>query len=173
MQIFGLAHAATVTAAVQRGFGRHFIFLDSAQREFALRDAVVALLWGYLSPMVGRIAFCVSLLFLTGTDPLVKKMPIWIVISLQLAINITAIIVYDTQCGTHVDLIWTASNHLAEYEADCSNSVIQTYFGYFVGAFNTLTDAFLAALPALLIKHTRLPVKRKIELSFLLCLSVL
>ena len=122
--------------------------------------------------MVGRIAFCVSLLFLTGTDPLMRKMPLCIVIILQLLINITAIVEFFTQCGTHINLLWTAMDHPAEYVAACSNPDIQTKFGYFLGAFNTLTDAFLTVLPALLIEHTRLPMKRKIELSFLLCLSI-
>ncbi len=55
----------------------------------------------------------------------------------------------------------------------CLDPKYQTDFGYFAGSFNCLTDAFLTILPAILIKHTRLSVKKKIGLAFLLCLSIL
>lgn len=127
-----------------------------------------------MSPMLGRIAFCVTLLFLSGTDPRVKKYPIWIFMFFQVAINVTAIVVFYTQCGTHLNLLWTLTKAAREkYVEVCENPYTQTDYGYFQGSFNTLTDAFLTALPAVLIEHTRLSVRAKIALSFLLCLSVL
>ncbi|KAK5131242.1 hypothetical protein LTR08_001211 [Meristemomyces frigidus] len=171
--LLGLAHAATVSIAVQYGLGRHIQYLDAAQRTIVLRAGIFTLLWAYLSPMTGRIAFCVTLLFLTGTDPRVKKLPIWIIIFLQLAVNICTVVVFYTQCGDRLDLLWAGNENPAEYFANCEVASVQTNFGYFQGAFNTVTDAFLTALPALLIEHTRLPTRTKIGLSFLLCLSVL
>jgi len=49
--------------------------------------------------------------------------------------------------------------------------VLQTDYGYFQGSFNTVTDAFLTLMPAVLIQHTSRSLKTKIGLAFLLCLS--
>ncbi|KAK5124860.1 hypothetical protein LTR85_001050 [Meristemomyces frigidus] len=173
--LFGFVHAALVSKAVQTGMGRHLIYLTADQREDTFRIGALTLLWAFLSPMTGRIGFCVTLLFLTGTDPRVKKWPIWVTIFLQLAVNISTIIVFYTQCGRQMDMMWktAVTGNTALYYETCENPMIQTDYGYFQGAFNTVTDAFLTALPAILIEHTRLSFKTKFGLSLLLCLSVL
>ncbi|KAK4549419.1 hypothetical protein LTR36_006416 [Oleoguttula mirabilis] len=173
--LFGFVHAALVSKAVSTGMGRHMMYLTPDQREDTFRIGALTLVWAFLSPMTGRIGFCVTLLFLTGTDPGVKRWPIWVVIFLQLAVNISTIIVFYTQCGGNVDIMWriASTGNAALYLEKCENYHVQTDYGYFQGSFNTLTDAFLTALPAILIEHTRLSVRAKLGLSLLLCLSVL
>jgi hypothetical protein len=40
-----------------------------------------------------------------------------------------------------------------------------------MGVFNTITDVHLAVLPAILVHHTNMSVRRKIGVASLLCLS--
>lgn len=148
--------------------------LTDHERSSTLRIGSFTLLWAYLSPMFGRMGFCVTLLYLTGTDPRVPKWPIWGFLGLQFLINVAVIIVFFTQCGTQLELMWsTTQAGMMKYLTTCLDPRIQTDLGYFQGAFNTLTDAFLTVLPALLIEHTRQPMKTKIGLGLLLCLSML
>lgn len=37
------------------------------------RFGVFCLGWGFLSPMAGRIAFCITMLYITGTDRRVHR----------------------------------------------------------------------------------------------------
>ena len=92
-------------------------------------------------------------------------------IVLQAITNIGSVISFYTQCGAHLEVFWTPSEQkLAPLY--CFDPVVQTKSGYAVGAFNCLTDAFLTVLPAILIDHTKLSLKRKLGLACLLCLSV-
>lgn len=92
-------------------------------------------------------------------------------IVLQVVTNILAFTVFYAQCGTHLYALWHPEVFLRHPEY-CLDFRIQTDLGYFQGAFNCLTDAYVTALPAILIEHSRLSVKKKIGLAFLLCLSV-
>lgn len=121
--------------------------------------------------MVGRIAFCVTMLFLARTDPRVRIWPIWTFIVVQIVFNVATVAFFYGQCGTHLEaLIHSDYEQLALY---CIDPKYQTDFGYATGSINCLTDAFLALVPALLIQHTTQSLKKKIGLGFLLCLSVL
>jgi hypothetical protein len=122
--------------------------------------------------MVARVSFCATLLFLAGTDPNVKKWPIWVCVVVQILVNTASLIAFYAQCGTHLYIYWTPSQAMLMSKY-CWDPVIQTKLGYFAGAINCLTDAFLTVLPAVLIEHTRLSLKKKIGLASLLCLSVL
>ena len=139
-----------------------------------MRVGIFTLLWAMISPMFGRMSFLVSLLYLTGTDVRVSRWPIWAFIALQFIINVVAIIVFFTQCGNQLDILWSEDlGNLAKFLTVCEDPMIQTDLGYFQGAFNTLTDAFLTIMPAILIKHTMLSARAKVGLYALLCLSVL
>ena len=122
--------------------------------------------------MVGRISFCVTLLFLAGTDSRVKKWPIWSFIVIQVLVNLASVVAFYGQCGTKLDIYWTPSK-TAMMSTHCWDPRIQTELGYFAGSVNCVTDAFLTVLPAVLIEHTKLSLKKKVGLACLLCLSVL
>lgn len=156
--------------AVHYGLGRHFLYLPYKDMKNAMTWGILTLGWGNLSPMAGRIAFCVTMLFLAKTDPRVKRWPIWCFIAGQLLLNISAVTFFYSQCGTHLHVLTNID--YAGVKQYCLNPAYQTDYGYFVGAFNCLTDAFLTVLPAILINHTRLTMKRKIGLGLLLCLSI-
>jgi len=172
--IFGIIHAATITEAAHYGLGKHLAFLRDKDRSNTMRVGVFTLLWAMISPMFGRMSFLVSLLYLTGTDARVSRWPIWAFIALQFIINVVTIIVFFTQCGNQLEILWSEDlGNLAKFLTVCKDPIIQTDLGYFQGAFNTLTDAFLTIMPAVLIKHTMLSVRAKIGLYALLCLSIL
>ncbi|KAK5736065.1 hypothetical protein LTR17_007736 [Elasticomyces elasticus] len=85
----GLVQATQMARAVQHGLGRHMLYIDNAQREKVIRLGVWALLCSYLSPMVGRIAFCVTIYYLAATDPRIPKRPIWVFVAGQLLVNVS------------------------------------------------------------------------------------
>ena len=170
LKLLGIVHAALTTMAVHYGLGRHILYLGLPEMRAAMKWGILSLGWGNLSPMAGRVAFCVTMLFLSQTDPRVKKWPIWVFIAGQLLFNLSAMTFFYSQCGTHLGVMMNVDyEKVTKY---CLNPVYQTDYGYFVGAFNCLTDAFLTILPAILINHTRLSIKRKLGLALLLCLSI-
>ncbi|KAK4976766.1 hypothetical protein LTR42_002811 [Elasticomyces elasticus] len=85
--LLGLAHATQMARAVQHGLGRHMLYIDNPQREIVIRLGVWALMCAYLSPMVGRIAFCVTIYYLTATDSRIPKWPIWVIVAGQLLVR--------------------------------------------------------------------------------------
>ena len=95
--ICGLIHAAWITWAVHWGLGRHMAYLNEEQISNTLRIGIWSLMSAFLSPMAGRMAFCVTILFVTGTDPRMKKWPIWMFFILQLVVNISALLTFYTQ----------------------------------------------------------------------------
>lgn len=159
------------TVAETHGLGRHLFYLSPAQRETTIEWGVEALWPGFLSPMFGRIGFCLTMLFLTRTDPHVRRWPIYVFIVLQVLVNVVGVIFFYTQCGTHFSNLWDSTSE-AQFAERCQNPIYQTDYGYLMGGVNTLTDLFLTILPAVLIERTRLSVKSKIGLAFLLCLSI-
>lgn len=129
-------------------------------------------MFGLLSPMLGRISFCYTLIMITRAHQGMKTWPIWVVIALQVALHVVALTVFYAQCGSHLDVYWNvAIQH--QYRQYCYSPEIQTKYGYFLGSFNTVTDALLAIYPAVLIEQTRLSRRAKVGLWFLLCLSAM
>ena len=171
-QLFGYIHAITITQAYHHGLGRHLYYLTEAQLSEAFRFGFFSLAWGFLSPMAGRISFCIFMFWVAGTDPRMKRWPVYCFMVLQVIVNVVAVLVAYLQCGTHLSILWTPEllNEMPHY---CLDPGVQTYYGYFQGSFNTLTDLFLTVLPALVVWHTKMSMRAKLALASLLCLSVL
>lgn len=170
--LLGIGHAVDITLAVRHGFGRHIGHLSIPQIEETMKYGAWSLLPGFLSVMFGRISFCCTVLFLTRTDPRMPTWPIHASIALQVLVNCLGVILFYVQCGRNLDTFWTITKQI-NYEEYCWDPEVQTKYQYVMGSFNTVTDFFLAVLPAILIEHTRLSRKSKIGLAFLLCLSIL
>lgn len=122
--------------------------------------------------MFGRLSFSCTLLYLIDTDARIKSWPVYASIFMQAAINIIGVIAFYSQCGSEVDAFWTLEKQL-RFDEICWNPRIQTDYGYFMGSWNTVTDVYLAVLPAILIHHTTMSLKRKVGVAALLCLSFL
>lgn len=127
--------------------------------------------------MAGRVSFCITMLYISGTDVRVTKWAKYTTVAFligQIIANIVAFIVFYAQCGTRIELLWAIDpSEFALRREVCMDVDVQKILGYGLGAFNCLTDAYMTILPAILIEHSRLSLKRKIGLAFLLCLSVL
>lgn len=117
------------------------------------------------------------MLYISGTDVRVTRWAKYTTIAFlvgQIIANLLAFIIFYAQCGTRIDLLWGITPaKLVLRRQICMNVEVQKILGYGLGAFNCLTDAYMTILPAILIEHSRLSLKRKIGLAFLLCLSVL
>lgn len=115
------------------------------------------------------------MLYIGGTDRRVHRWAKYVTSGFivgQVVVNLLAFALFYAQCGTHLDIFWTPSK-VAMTPKYCWDVQIQTDLGYFQGAFNCLTDAYLTILPAILIEHSKLSLKKKIGMGLLLCLSVL
>lgn len=108
------------------------LVLTLEERIFSFHMGYIAIGWGILAPMFGRLSFLVNLLFVSGIDPKVKKWTIYTFVALQLIVNIGAVIVFYAQCGTHDYIIWS-DKIWAEYHRYCWEPIIQTNYGYFSG----------------------------------------
>jgi len=87
LQLVGLVHATQITTAVAHGLGRHMQYLSTDQREQTIRLGVLSLLSSFLSPMIGRIAFLVTVYYLAGTDKRVKRWPVVLFVAGQLLVR--------------------------------------------------------------------------------------
>ncbi|KAL1302404.1 hypothetical protein AAFC00_002803 [Neodothiora populina] len=168
--IFGYLQAIFVTLSYENGLGRHLVFLSSHQREYAMRIGFISLAWGFLSPMFGRMSFCISLMFIAGTDPHIKKWTIYVFIALQILVNLGSVITMYSQCGTHLNVLFF-TNDWDQVQGYCWDPSVQANYNYFAGSINTITDIYLTILPGIMIIHTNIPLRQKIGLALLLCLS--
>jgi len=66
-----------MTTSIHYGEGQHWLYLTKQNQNDAIFYGMVGLAFGNLSPMVGRVAFCITMLYLTRTDPRVRTWPIW------------------------------------------------------------------------------------------------
>lgn len=120
-----------------------------------------------MSPMFGRISFCVYLLKLTGTSK-AKKWFLYGLIAQHAVINILTIILIVVQCPKFATL-WDPIGT----PGVCWSPSVQADFGYFQGATNTVTDIILTVMPAILVWKLQIAPKLKIGLSIVLGLSLL
>lgn len=127
-----MVHAATTHLGANNGVGQHYVYLDDQEKEWSVRWGLFCLAWGFLSPMTARVSYCVTLLFLSGTDPLIKKWPTWTCIALQVVFNLAGIVICCVQCGRHLDILWTPSK-APLFEQYCWDPHIQRDYIYFVG----------------------------------------
>lgn len=133
-QALGFVHAGFLTEAVKFGLGRHFFVLDYSDQSNALRVGIFTLVFGTLSALLARLAFCVFLLYVSGTDPLIKKWTIHVVIWLQVVTNVTAVILLLAECGTHLHVLWEPTlDSVAVRKKYCMAPDVQSKYGYFYG----------------------------------------
>ena len=138
--------------------------------------------------MFGRLSFCCFLLCVIDSDPKAKKWPVWTFLVLQVVVNMVAVFLLSSGCGSHLEVVFNMN--ITGFQEYCMDLGTQTNYAYFAGcewtliiktdprllnsvAFNTLTDLFLTVQPAVLIIHTKLATGNKIGVASLFCLCVL
>ncbi|KAI6860340.1 hypothetical protein KC323_g6255 [Hortaea werneckii] len=167
-----LAHNAIITHAVVCGFGRHLIWLSPIGITQSVKWGVIAIGPAMVAPTLARISICFSMMFLVDTDARVKRWPLWAVIAGQVLVNVAGVTLFYAQCGNNLSMIWSLA-HFYEFFDVCLDPIAQRDYNYFLGSFNCVVDAFLAILPAILIRHTSLSRRSKIGVGCLLCLTCL
>ncbi|KAI7568929.1 hypothetical protein KC319_g3382 [Hortaea werneckii] len=167
-----LTHNAIITHAVVCGFGRHLVWLSPIGITQSVKWGVIAIGPAMVAPTLARISICFSMMFLVDTDSRVKRWPLWAVIAGQVLVNVAGVTLFYAQCGNKLSMIWSLA-HFYEFFDVCLDPIAQRDYNYFLGSFNCVVDAFLAILPAILIRHTSLSRRSKIGVGCLLCLTCL
>lgn len=167
-QLLAISHGAVMHEAFHYGWGRHEYYLDQPRRIQSTKWIFISQGHGVLSPMFGRVAFCVYLYNILGVSSPRKRQSLIATIVLQLAINISCTIMIYTQCGTNLQALWNPS-----VKAVCLSADVQTNYGYVQSAINSLSDLYLTVLPALIVWGMQTKISIKLGLTALLSLSVL
>ncbi|OTA35959.1 hypothetical protein BTJ68_05143 [Hortaea werneckii EXF-2000] len=168
-----LTHNAIITHAVVCGFGRHLVWLSPIGLTQSVKWGVIAIGPAMVAPTLARISICFSMMFLVDTDARVKRWPLWAVIAGQVLVNVAGVTLFVLRsCGNKLSMIWSLA-HFYEFFDVCLDPIAQRDYNYFLGSFNCVVDAFLAILPAILIKNTSLSRRSKIGVGCLLCLTCL
>jgi hypothetical protein len=166
--LFGISNNACITVSEQHGLGRHIMYLEPAQIVTALKWQTIAEPLGIMSPTMGRLSFTIYMLRLVGCDKF-KRYLLHFCIYFNLLVNILCIILIFVQCGPYVTAIWDTH---APGASHCWSKQVQSRYGYFQGACNTLIDLTLTVLPAWVVWNLKLPRNIKLGLVVLLGLSL-
>ncbi|KAK4546600.1 hypothetical protein LTR36_001817 [Oleoguttula mirabilis] len=161
-----LGHAIAMTEAFHYGWGRHAVYLSELDRTNATKWIFISQGFGVVSPMCGRLAFCIYMSYIIGRTSRWQLYSLHVVSGLQLTINIVCVVMIYTQCGVHVKALWGGEI------AVCLAASVQTDYGYFQSSFNSLSDLYLTILPAVILRSLQLRTSVKAGIAALLCLSV-
>ncbi|KAL1968903.1 hypothetical protein VTN77DRAFT_1264 [Rasamsonia byssochlamydoides] len=149
------------------GIGRHDIYLTPEQYVNAIKYGLLAIPWGALCAMFGRISFIVFLLVFVMSVSYVRKRLLWALIVIQVVFNIPPVIVTFVQCQP-VSRVWDPFE-----PGSCWNPAVVEDFGYVQGAVNAATDLCLTVIGAALVASLNVWLCAKISLSVLLSLSII
>ncbi|KAF8850281.1 hypothetical protein BDZ45DRAFT_731650 [Acephala macrosclerotiorum] len=164
--LLGIGNFSLDTSAVRFGLGRHFFYLTPSERVNSMKGEFLGQPIGILSPMFGRISFCVFLFKLIGPS----KSRRWFLYGLMtqhIIINVLTIILVVVQCPNFATL-WDPIGTPGK----CWSPSVQADFGFFQGATNTVTDLILTTMPAMIVWKLQIEQKLKTGLSVLLGLSL-
>ena len=106
-------------------------YIDLDDLSDTLRIGFYSFAGGFLSPMAGRISFCLFLLSIVWNNPRIPRWPIYVFMVLQVVFNVVSVILIYAQCGTHLSAIWTFD--LITLAHKCWNFKVQSYWGYVSG----------------------------------------
>jgi rhodopsin domain-containing protein len=111
--------------ACQSGFGQHVWYLSYEQIQEALRYGYLMAGWGVSSPMFGRVSFCFFMLNISKSERVVRWSLIFCIVT-QFLLNVTAIILIYSACGTHIQALWDS-----RVTAKCLSRLVYLDFTYF------------------------------------------
>jgi len=153
------------TKACQWGIGRHIYYLAPEQIMNALKYSVFLVGPLNLCVILGRASICLFLLSAIGTEPRVRIL-LWAALISQAIVGVFFIILQYSSCGSHLTAIWDLKVH-----AKCISYHTMIKFIYFAGAWNAFIDLFITIIPAVMLKGLQLPLKKKVVVIILLCIS--
>ncbi|KAL4771991.1 hypothetical protein BDW60DRAFT_188861 [Aspergillus nidulans var. acristatus] len=129
---------------------------------------MIGMPFGVLAPMSARISFILLLLATVVSVHNLRRKLLWLLIVLQLFLNIIPCVLQYTQCSP-VEALWNPKIVLTK----CAGARMVQHWGYFVGAFNALTDLILAITGLAVVLKLQIRRWSKVVLSLILSLSLL
>ncbi|KAL4802185.1 hypothetical protein BDV18DRAFT_164360 [Aspergillus unguis] len=160
--------SALCTASAYYGLGASVHALAYADMKNLLKYAMVAMPFGVVASLLGRISFILFLLSSVTTVHNYRRKLLWVLIGLQVITNVVPCILQYTQCDP-VDALWDPMR-LIDY---CQGATVVMKFGYFQGAFNALTDLLLIIIGLAVILRLKMHRSNKLVLCSILSLSLL
>lgn len=170
LQALEAIHMIFASVCYAHGLGEHFVELSSEEKSHAMFYIVAFLELFAITPcMFARISFAVFLLMIIGLTSKVKKSFLWIVIGVQIVMNLVVLIQIYAQCGNDFDAIW---NLEVAAHAHCQSPMVETILGYVQSGFNSVCDLILTTIPAFVIWDLKMPRRQKMVLACILMLSI-
>lgn len=173
--------ASFITVGHHYGWGRHFKYLDSYQKEQSIKFNEITQGFGncissyyqvhtltsagIMGSTFGRLSFIILMLQLFGNTKL-RRISLWTLFATQVITNVLAVILIYTQCKD-VRSLWDFS-----IPHNCWPPIVQTNVGYAHTALNGATDLILTCLPASMLWKLQMHLRLKAGLAFLLGLSI-
>ncbi|KAL3451745.1 hypothetical protein BJX65DRAFT_321470 [Aspergillus insuetus] len=163
--VLALVGSAILTIAVRKGYGSPISEVSNPST-VVLYD-YIGQTFGICGGVAGRVAFVIFILGILGVNKQ-DRIILWAFIGGQIIINLLFILIIFLQCPGHASAILSHSG-----DADkCWDLRVQTYYGYFQGAFNSATDLYLAAFSTYVSWNLNLKWRVKIGLIVLLGLGI-
>ncbi|OJI95839.1 hypothetical protein ASPVEDRAFT_35148 [Aspergillus versicolor CBS 583.65] len=160
--------SALCTASTHYGLGASVMSLSYSKIVNVLKFVMISMPFGVLAPLFGRISFILFLLSSVITVHNPRRKWLWVLVGLQLVINIIPCILQFTQCQP-ASALWDPLSLIQK----CQGAVVVQKYGYFQGAFNALTDLILTVIGLVVILSLKTHRSNKIALCSILSLSLL
>ncbi|KAL1886155.1 hypothetical protein Plec18167_000084 [Paecilomyces lecythidis] len=154
-----------VTYAVYRGLGRPSYYLSLEDRIQVVKYEYIGGAWGIISPALGRISYALFLLSVLRLLTTVRRIFLWVLIALQVVVNLLALIIIFVQCHP-TSRVWDPS-----VPGYCVSVHVQGDIGFAQGAINTLSDLVLTVIGITVVLHLKVRKWTKVILVVLMGLS--
>ncbi|GAD93328.1 integral membrane protein [Paecilomyces variotii No. 5] len=154
-----------VTYAVYRGLGQHSYYLSLEDRIQVVKYEYIGGAWGIISPTLGRISYALFLLSVLWLLTTVRRIFLWVLIALQVVLNLLALIIIFVQCHP-TSRVWNPS-----VPGYCVSVDVQGDIGFAQGAINTLSDLILTVIGMTVVLHLNVRKWTKVVLAVLMGLS--
>ncbi|KAJ5729206.1 uncharacterized protein N7483_003714, partial [Penicillium malachiteum] len=158
--------SAMITIGIHYGFGQNMDNLSDASVSKVIMFDYLTQTFGLAGGALGRVSFIVFIIGLLVSRQW-HRLVFWTLIGLQLIVNSMFIIILFVQCQGHASAIWEHSD-----KAKCWSTLVQAYYGYFQGAFNSATDLYLAVFSTVIFWTLNLKLRVKLGLVALLGLGI-
>lgn len=120
-----------ITLAVHFGFGQEVTTLSETAVSKVILHDYIAQAFGLAGGAIGRVSFIVFIIGLL-VQKSSQRIALWVLVSLQVAVNSLFIIIIFVQCPGHESAIWDDSG-----KRKCWDLHVQAYYGYFQGGKRT------------------------------------
>ncbi|KAJ5082268.1 hypothetical protein N7532_011311, partial [Penicillium argentinense] len=161
-----LVGSTLLTIAIKNGFGRRVVDINRPKVPEIIMYDYLAQTFGLAGGTLGRMSF---IIFIAGllVQRWSQKVALWVLALLQVIVNTVFVIIIFAQCPSHTSAIWDNSG-----KNKCWDLRVQTYYGYFQGAFNSATDLYLAVFSTYIFWNLNLKLRVKLGLVTLLGMGI-